>query len=291
MTRSIARRRAWQLRIAFAALAMFVLSCIFSAAFAQTKPRFDVASVKLDRTGAGGAGDDFPVNGTWKWTRIDLSFLIMYAYDVSLRQIANIPGAFRERDANFEVVAKMAADVADADFRLMLQSLLEERFQFRMHREMREMPVNTIEIAKGGHRLQRASGDCVKAQKSTLLSPDQHRCGEITLRYQLSDGTSHQIYAGRSVSLHDLATALSRNGPVFDVTQIQGLWDIDVDIELHIQPSTDDPAESASRTFDYHRRFNSAFEKQLGLTVKPGKFTKRLVPFIVVDHVAWPSPN
>jgi uncharacterized protein (TIGR03435 family) len=34
----------------------------------------------------------------------------------------------------------------------MLQALLEDRFQLRLHREMREAPVYEISIAKGGSR-------------------------------------------------------------------------------------------------------------------------------------------
>src|SRR5579863_3828289 len=59
--------------------------------------KFDVVSVVVDHAGTGGAGDNFPRHGTWRWTRIPLSFLVRYAYDVSLAQIADIPKAFQGR--------------------------------------------------------------------------------------------------------------------------------------------------------------------------------------------------
>jgi len=35
----------------------------------------------------------------------------------------------------------------------MLQSLLEERFKLKLHRETRETPVYSLVVAKGGHKL------------------------------------------------------------------------------------------------------------------------------------------
>jgi len=103
--------------IAAVAGAIGVAAAIAAAPVAsQDEPgrlRFDVVSVKVDHTGTGGAGDRFPRHGTWKWTRIPLSFLVMYAYDVSLKQIANIPNSFQGPDTAFEIIAKMPPDVTD----------------------------------------------------------------------------------------------------------------------------------------------------------------------------------
>lgn len=253
--------------------------------------RFDVVSVKVDREGTGGAGDRFPRHGTWSWTRAPLSFLITYAYDVSLKQIANIPSSFQGRDVAFDITAKMPADVTDRQFRMMLQSLLADRFNFVVHREMRDVAVNTIEVAKGGPKLQPATGQCVQAQRSATLPPDQHRCGEVTSRPQMQDGVICWQYSGRSVSVGDLAAALSSDGPVIDDTGIKGLWDIDVTVEYPMRPSSEDPEDNLDREFDSQRIFNDAFEKQVGLSVDRGKFKKRPAPVIVVDRVELPTPN
>jgi uncharacterized protein (TIGR03435 family) len=277
-----------------------VAVALASFGFAQGAPpqgqpalKFDVASVRLDTAGTGGAGDKFPSHGTWKWTRIPLSFLVMYAYDVSLKQIENIPNSFQGRDMAFDITAKMPVDVTDAQFRIMLQSLLEERFKFAMHREMREVPVNTIELAKGGPKLQPASGQCLPAQQSATVPPGQHRCGEVEFHFLPpgKDGVRGQQYLGRSVSIGDLAVALSANGPVIDDTGLKGLYDIDVTVEVAMLPPTDDPDEAANRTFEYQHTFNTAFEKQAGLSIDLGKLKKRPIPVIVVDHVELPTPN
>jgi uncharacterized protein (TIGR03435 family) len=273
---------------------VLVLACLLTGAAAQDQPglpRFDVVSVVVDHSGTGGAGDRFPKHGTWRWTRMPLSFLVMYAYDVSLKQIANIPHSFDGPEIAFSITAKMPPETTDGQFRQMLQALLADRFHFAMHREMRSVPVRTIEMAKGGPKLQPAGGQCVPVQRSAALEPDQHRCGEVTLRIQLEDGINRQVYTGRSVSMEALAATLSPNGPVIDDTGIKGLWDMDVTIEMPLLPSTSDPDEMANREFEYNRVFNAAFEKQAGLTIELGKLKKRPVPVIVVDHVELPTPN
>lgn len=89
----------------------------------------------------------------------------------------------------------------------------------------------------------------------------------------------------------DLAATLSSNSQVIDNTGIKGLWDIDVTVETPLSQHTDDPGEQASHEFEYHRNFNSAFEKALGLSIDLGKFKKMPMPFIVVDHAELPTPN
>jgi uncharacterized protein (TIGR03435 family) len=255
------------------------------------KLEFDVASIKVDDAATGGAGDRFPNHGTWKWTRIPLSFLIGNAYDIPLEQIANIPDSFQTREMAFDIIAKMPPETTDAQFHSMLQSLLADRFRFAMHRETRDVLVKTIEVAKGGPKLAAATGQCVQAQQSATVPAGQYRCGEVTHRLQIQDGKIRWEYFGRSVALRDLAAGLSDYGPFIDDTGIEGIYDIDVIIESPLLPPSDDPDERSNRDFEYHRVFDAAFEKQAGLSIDLGKLRKHPMPVIVVDHVERPTPN
>ena len=69
------------------------------------------------------------------------------------------------------------------------------------------------------------------------------------------------------------------------------LWDIEVNLEMNMQPPTDDPDQQISREFAFQHTVSAAFEKQLGLLYDPGKLKKRPVPAIVVDHVELPTAN
>jgi uncharacterized protein (TIGR03435 family) len=160
-----------------------------------------------------------------------------------------------------------------------------------MHREMRDMPVSTIEIAKGGPRLQPASGACISAQESTVVPKDQQRCGEVVWRPEIDKEVMRHHYYGRSVSVGNLAAALSSNGPVVDDTGIPGLFDIDVTFESPLHRAGEDPDDADGIGYQYQRAFRDAFEKQLGLTIDLGKLKKHPMPFIVIDRVEMPTPN
>jgi uncharacterized protein (TIGR03435 family) len=270
-----------------------VLGVIGSAQEPAPLRRFDVVSVRPDFAGTGGAGDAFPKNGTWRWTRIPMNFLAMYAYGVSLKQIEGIPDVFQSRETAFDIVAKMPANVTDDDFRAMLQSMLAERFKFAVHREMRDVPVNTVEVAKGGPNLRPASGECVPVPHSGTVAADQFRCGEVTHRIKnvQQNVVVSDEHIGRSVSIADLAKAMSGNGPVVDDTGIEGRYDIDVTIETRPLSSADGGGDFATRQLDYQSSLRAAFTKQAGPDIDLTRFRKRPLPVIVVDHVEMPDPN
>jgi len=50
---------------------------------------------------------------------------------------------------------------------LMLQHLLEERFNLKFHRESRELPVYTMIVAKGGPKLKKAAGATIQFPDGT----------------------------------------------------------------------------------------------------------------------------
>ena len=255
------------------------------------KSEFDVVSIKIDHEGTGGAGDEFPSHGTWKWTRIPLSFLITDAYGVSLQQIVNVPSSFQGRDPAFDIVAKMPENVTDEQFRAMLQSMLAERFKFAMHRETRDISVNTIEVAKGGPKLTPATAECVPVPHSTPVASGQYRCGEVLHRIQIKDGVIQHIYSGRSVTAAGLAQALSGNGPVFDDTGLKDKFDMEVIVSGQISQPPADSAEQSAQRFEYNRTLSAAFEKQIGLSIDMNVQKKRPATVIVVDHVELPTPN
>jgi len=59
----------------------------------------------------------------------------------------------------------------------MLQSLLEDRFRLRVHRETEEIPVYALTVAKGGFKLQpMEAGGCIE---QTLLSRRPRRGGPV----------------------------------------------------------------------------------------------------------------
>jgi uncharacterized protein (TIGR03435 family) len=82
--------------------------------------------------------------------------LIMFGYSVQANMIEGVPkwGA----NKYFDIVAKAPPNPSVADLRLMVQSLLAERFKLTFHTEDRGMAVFVLTVAKNGPRLQKASG-------------------------------------------------------------------------------------------------------------------------------------
>jgi uncharacterized protein (TIGR03435 family) len=299
---SIAKR----LLLAVAALAVVVFPIALEIARAQAqagsgseRPSFDVVSVKQDHTGeVGGAGDwvpgtHGPSTGSYRWTRINVLRMIADAYDVKWDQVVGIPKMLQGPGTVFNIDAKFPAGTTTAQFRLMLQSLLADRFHFSMHRETRQLPAIALEVAKGGPKLKPASGDCVEHPAKS--PPDEYRCGVFTvLLHPAAQGGPGEMvweYAGRSVSMTDIAEGFRENEPVVDATGIRGLYDIDVKIQFRPAPASDDPEERRNNQLDFQANFRASFEKQAGLIVDLGSSKKLPVPVIVVDHMEMPTPN
>ena len=130
-----------------------LLLCL-SAVLAQ-KPSFEAASIKPSMSGQDG-GSVGPRGDRLVATNVPLKALLNFAYAPATgvllnSQIVNAPDwAGTDR---FDVEAKLDGDarsVPIAQIRLALQSLLEDRFQLKAHRENRVLPVYNLVLIKGG---------------------------------------------------------------------------------------------------------------------------------------------
>jgi uncharacterized protein (TIGR03435 family) len=125
-----------------------------AAAIAQTAPQaFDVASVKP----AIGHVLDFRIlpGGRLHSTGLELNAILQLAYGLEHHQISGGP-AWLGTD-RFDIEAK--GEPTKEQMLSMLQALLADRFQLRVHREMKEGNVHSLVLAKGGHKLKPPTGD------------------------------------------------------------------------------------------------------------------------------------
>ena len=140
--------------------ALLTLGLLAAPAPAQpsTAPSFEVASVKLvtepklpafvsDRARfSGGPGTKTP--GKFGCREATLKSL------ARLQPATRISGPDWLDSARDDIDAKLDPETTPADFRLMLQSLLAERFALRFHRETRSTPIYLLAVAKNGPRFQ-----------------------------------------------------------------------------------------------------------------------------------------
>src|SRR5690349_8272263 len=123
---------------------------------APAPAQFDVASVKANTRG-GGTTRRMEQQGL-TYLNVTLAEFIEMAYDVRRYQIAGdewitSPGADR-----FDIVAKAAAPASERELRHMLVPVLADRFHLTLHRETRVLPVYSLVVAKGGHKLKDGDG-------------------------------------------------------------------------------------------------------------------------------------
>ena len=132
---------------------------------APGRPAFEVASVRR-RTGPlptsviqGQAERPGGFNRT-----ITAAGLILYAYDLRDHQLIGGPDWMRMD--RFDIVATAGREIQLTELRLMVQSLLADRFKLAAHTEQREMPIYTLVFARSDRRLGasiRQSDDACKA--------------------------------------------------------------------------------------------------------------------------------
>jgi uncharacterized protein (TIGR03435 family) len=206
-----------------------VLSLLAISAYAENapKPQFEVATVRP-------ASEDTRLESfvptlnaapgsTLRIVNRQLRELIMLAWSVGGRQLAgpqwliNPPG-FNSGDVpRFDVVAKVPTDAKADQVPLMLQSLLEDRFGVRVHREQRQINVYALLPDKGGLTIKPLPAG-TNAQSGCARS----MFGD--------DGITHATCANMSVpqfalQLPTLAPAYFPDGPVVDKTGLTGNYD------------------------------------------------------------------
>jgi uncharacterized protein (TIGR03435 family) len=127
---------------------------ICSAGWAQPTA-FEVASVNpLPPTARQGNVGVLGFPGTADPTHIEyrlpMSFLVMTAYKISYSQLSGPDWINSEM---YDIVAKVPPGATKEQCSLMLQSLLAERFRLQIHREMKNLPMYSLMVAKNGPKL------------------------------------------------------------------------------------------------------------------------------------------
>jgi uncharacterized protein (TIGR03435 family) len=226
---------------------------------AADRPAFEVASVKLHLPTPGPFRSSSSIEpGGINFTNVNLKGCIRAAYEVQPNRISGGPDWLAEE--RYDIVAKAASAVPKAQLMLMLQTLLEDRFQLRLHRESKELPIYALVAGKNGPKIHPGKED-----------------GETEI-----GGGAHLIDS-RAMTMKALAGVLSRfaevDRPVFDMTGLNGVFDITLDVEAEDKSAAD--ADSGQSIF-------TALQEQLGLKLEPRRGP---VEILVIDQVVKASGN
>jgi uncharacterized protein (TIGR03435 family) len=272
----------------------YLLLVVALATTLSAAETFDVASVKPS---TGSIEDPRRLNvtptGNFTATNITVRALLRYAYDVQDFQLAGGPSWLN--DDRFDVVAKAPDGTSAARIRLMLQSLLMERFKLRVHNETRDAPLYALIVARKdralGPELRRSQVDCSTAPPQGQGPPDPAmRCNYIgpTPGAELSSARARM--AVRGVTMDGLARQLVpvlRRG-VINRTELSGYFDADFDVAAEFGPPPPPPGVRDPLDRPSLPSLFSVFPEQLGLRLEP---TRGPVDVIVIDTLEKPTAN
>lgn len=202
-----------------------------------------------------------------------LAMIIAYAYRIpnpSWQVTGNVrlPAGWNF----YDIEAIVHGTVSDDDLRRMFQTLLEDRFKLKIHRQIKEMTAYNLVVAKGGPKLKRADPD-----GEVTLDGQPIEQGNSLSAYG-ADGGTHLV--GKSASMDRLVYSLSARlrAPIVDRTGLTGPFDYNIVFSREDNPSdTNGPPALAT-----------ALQEEMGLRLEK---TRSQVEIIVVDHVEKPTPD
>ena len=197
-------------------VARFSIAALAAASLcAQRQPpkaaAFEVASVKPNS--AGGPPGDIPTNsdsspGHFAMRDKPLRYILEWAYDLKDFQI--VGPEWIKMDERYDIIANAPGPTTNDQMRVMLQTLLAERFQMKSHFEKREMSVYALIPGKGEPKLKKADPNAPQALGGAAPGGAQF----------------HNFPLSRLTFL--LTRRMDR--PVLDLTGMAGNFDYTVDI-------------------------------------------------------------
>jgi uncharacterized protein (TIGR03435 family) len=236
------------------------------------RPSFEVADIRpTDQAKALNSKERILPGGRVELPGETVVSLIMFGYSVQANMIEGVPKW--GRNDYFEIVAKAPPNPSVADLRLMVQSLLEERFKLMFHTENKGMSVFVLTVAKNGSRLQKAQGgrqQCV--WKKVELGVMRRECQNLTMAEFVKQLPKFPVGIDR---------------PVVDETGLKDAYDFQFEVGF-VKPAGFDAGGAFIPNYaDSGPSIFSALAK-IGLKLESRKATQ---PSIVIDHVDPPSRN
>ena len=230
----------------------------------QPPIQFEVASIRPHRSSVDGPSNRQVLpGGRFVATATSIRTLIRVALGTDDERMSGAPGWIDSELFDIDAITADHAEVTTPEqFQQLILSLLQERLQFKFHREPKEGPVFWLELNKSGRPgpgLKPAAADA-KPNMSTN-----------------SNGAKASMRV-TNMSMADVAAALRRQAgrPVEDRTGLPGKYDFQIDWSPKDTPESNIPSLYA------------VLQDQLGLRLRPAKGT---IEDIVIDRIERPSDN
>lgn len=251
----------------------------------QAPISYDVVSIKPDRASDNGShihvSED---NDSLIATGVTAKYLIELAYEVKDFQISGGPGWVESEkyainakidEDTLEALKKLPREQASGRRRLMLQSLLTERFNLKLNHSSKELPIYALLVSKNGHRLL-PSKEAVGHQGYS-----SHKRGEL-----IAAGASMSSFADR------LSRELGRK--VVDKTGLQDRYDFTLHwtpeqlVPVMASAAGNNQGTAAPPLDSSGPSIFTALQEQLGLRLES---QKGQVETLIIESIDKPSEN
>jgi uncharacterized protein (TIGR03435 family) len=270
-------------------------------------PSFEVASIKVNHSGTSFVRMGGPDVSRYVASNISAKMLITFAYNMRDFQVSGGPGWINSD--KFDINAKVEDSLAEQmqklpraqqqdQMRLLLQSLLADRFKLAVSHETKELPIYALVVAKSGSKLKEVPPPDAQANSGrppALPPPSGPNPPPVPpgmFRMMIGRGGVSTLTASAS-PISDLVMMLSQQlgRQLVDQTGLKGTYDFtlqwtsDMGLGGGVLPVAPDSAgaNDAGGTSIF-----TALQDQLGLRLES---TKGPVDTIVVDHIEEPSEN
>lgn len=206
--------------------------------------------------GRDGKTDVFP--GSLRMQDVTVDTCIKWAYGV---QDSQVTGPDFVRSEHFDITAKAEGPVGDDQLKLMMQTLLADRFKLTFHRENKQTKGYELTAAKRGPRLQKSSEDAEPQIQNTATG-----------------------FIATATTMGELAAFLAApmQTPITDRTSLVDRYDFTLDFTPYLTESRQ------AMKLNPGMVIIPALEEELGLKLD---LRKTDVQMFVIDHVEKPSPN
>jgi uncharacterized protein (TIGR03435 family) len=227
---------------------------------AAALPEFDAASIRPSDRGA--AMGMLLKPGSLMSTNQTLVEYIYTAYGIQPYQLDHAPTvSLDDLSARYDIAAKAAEAVPAPQVRLMLQSLLADRFKLAVHRESKELSAYILTVDKGGLRMKASQDE----------GPTTVALKESAMEYKRAS----MEYLTRMLSSFP-----SLGRPVVDRTGLDGIYDFAL-----TRFAPEGPNGNVHQQLD--DGLNASL-KAMGLKLESQKTS---IEVLVIDSLAKPSPN
>jgi uncharacterized protein (TIGR03435 family) len=305
----------WRLRVGLSTVALWLVcgDCVAVLAQAPDNWAFEVASVRSNKSSDQpssrfplGPGDAFVPGNLFSGTNQPLIAYLRFAFKLSQGELLDLPTWVY--DEHFDIAARSTGSPTKDQMRLMMQSLLTDRFKLKVHRERRTKPAfNLVLVRLGqiGPQLKADSDDKACAGYSTeqpagavpTLGPTEPSSKSGLQLPSIPCGTVGQISAsapdkgrigGRKVTIERIAGFLKNpftgvDRQVLDRTGLTGTFDFS--LEWSTERDTTGPPDQAAASGP---TFLEALQKQLGFKLVA---TTAPADVLVINHIEHPDEN